>query len=59
VGAPESKDPPHIEKFPPSFQAVPCKPIVLDTAVNAIEFPSLENHLKREDKKSLFGRWWR
>jgi len=59
VGAPESKESPHIEKFPPSFQAVPCKPIVLDTAVNAIEFPSLENHLKREDKKSLFGRWWR
>lgn len=59
VGAPDSKESPHIEKFPPSFQAVPCKPIVLDTAVNAIEFPSLENHLKREDKKGLFGRWWR
>lgn len=59
VGAPESKESPHIAKFPPSFQAVPCKPIVLDTAVNAIEFPSLENHLKRDDKKSLFGRWWR
>ncbi|KAH9295427.1 hypothetical protein KI387_039015, partial [Taxus chinensis] len=59
VGTAESKETPHIEKFPPLFQSVPCKPIVLDTAINVIEFPSLEGRVKKEEKKSLFGRWWR
>ena len=49
--APGSKDPPHITPIPPIFQAVPCRPIVLDTAINAIVFPSLEGRVKKEDKK--------
>lgn len=59
VGSAEAKETPHIVKFPPPFQAVPCKPIVLDTAINAIKFPSLEGRVKKEEKKSIFGRWWR
>jgi len=40
--APEgSKLPPRIAQLPPPLCAVPCRPIVLDTALNAITFPSL------------------
>ncbi|KAH7278375.1 hypothetical protein KP509_38G038400 [Ceratopteris richardii] len=53
-----SKNPPQIMQLPPAFQAVSCKPIVLDTAVNTIDFPSLDAHLKKEEKKkSFFGLW--
>ncbi|XP_024524518.1 signal recognition particle subunit SRP68 [Selaginella moellendorffii] len=47
---------PRISQVPPAFKAVPCRPIFLDTAINSIEFPSLEARLK-EKKKGLFGRW--
>ncbi|XP_039131996.1 signal recognition particle subunit SRP68 [Dioscorea cayenensis subsp. rotundata] len=53
-----SKAPPHIERFPPPFQSVPCNPIILDNVFSSIEFPSLENRMKK-DKKGLFGRLWR
>uniref|UniRef100_A0A1D1YCY8 Signal recognition particle subunit SRP68 n=1 Tax=Anthurium amnicola TaxID=1678845 RepID=A0A1D1YCY8_9ARAE len=58
LGDPNSKEAPHIERFPPPFQAVPCNPIVLDIAFNSIEFPSLESRMKK-DKKSIFSRLWR
>lgn len=58
VGELNSKGIPHIEVFPPAFQAVACNPIVLDIAFNSIDFPSLENRMKKE-KKSIFGRLWR
>lgn len=48
----------HIERFPPSFQAVARSPIVLDLAYNLIECPSLENRTKK-DKKGFLGRLWR
>lgn len=54
-----SKETPRIAQLPPPFQAVCCKPIVLDTAVNAIEFPSLEGRLKKENKKKSFFGFWR
>eukprot|EP00250_Pteridium_aquilinum_P008462 c17965_g1_i2 orf=336-2180(+) len=54
-----SKEPPRIVQLPPAFKAVACKPIVLDTAVNIIVFPSLEAHLKKEDKKTSFFGFWR
>jgi len=57
VGDPSSKGPVRIERFPPPFQAVPCNPIVLDIAYNSIEFPSLENRIKK-DKKGIFSRLW-
>ena len=55
-----SKLPSRIARVPPPFQAVPCRPIVLDTALNAITFPSLDARVKREGKKSagLFGAFW-
>ncbi|KAI5074701.1 hypothetical protein GOP47_0010662 [Adiantum capillus-veneris] len=59
VALPGYKEPPRILQLPPAFQAVACKPIVLDTAINAIVFPSLEAHLKKEDKKKSFFGFWR
>lgn len=58
VGDPGAKVIPRIERFPPPFQAVPCNPIVLDIAYNSIDFPSLENRIKK-DKKGIFSRLWR
>ncbi|KAG1347994.1 signal recognition particle subunit SRP68 [Cocos nucifera] len=58
VGNLNTKAVPHIERFPPPFQAVPCNPIVLDIAYNSIEFPSFENRMKK-DKKGIFSRLWR
>eukprot|EP00249_Psilotum_nudum_P017730 c26463_g1_i1 orf=110-1942(+) len=54
-----SKEPPRIAQLPPSFQVVPCKPIVLDTAINSIDFPSLEGRLRKEDKRKGLFSWWR
>ncbi|MCO5602232.1 hypothetical protein L7F22_056360 [Adiantum nelumboides] len=59
VALPGYKEPPRIIQLPPAFQAVACKPIVLDTAINAIVFPSLEAHLRKEDKKKGFFGFWR
>ncbi|KAH7672296.1 Signal recognition particle subunit SRP68 protein [Dioscorea alata] len=58
IGEANSKAPPRIERFPPPFQSVPCNPIILDNVFSSIEFPSLENRMKK-DKKGLFGRLWR
>ncbi|WRX19508.1 Signal recognition particle subunit SRP68 - like 1 [Theobroma cacao] len=49
---------PRIESFPPAFQSIPRNPIVLDLAYNAIDFPSLENRMKK-DKKGFISRLWR
>ncbi|KAJ3703277.1 hypothetical protein LUZ61_006982 [Rhynchospora tenuis] len=57
LGEPGSKTVPRIEKFPPAFESVACSPIVLDIAYNSIEFPSLENRMKKE-KKGLLSRFW-
>ncbi|KAI3455149.1 hypothetical protein Pfo_011812 [Paulownia fortunei] len=58
VGDPTTKLTPRIEAFPPAFQAVPRNPIVLDLAYNSIEFPSLENRMKKE-VKGFISRLWR
>ncbi|GJN40142.1 hypothetical protein PR202_gb29318 [Eleusine coracana subsp. coracana] len=57
VAEPNTKAQHRIAQFPPPFQAVPCNPIVLDMAYNAVEFPSLENRMKKE-KKGLLSRFW-
>ncbi|KAI3463536.1 hypothetical protein Pfo_020199 [Paulownia fortunei] len=57
VGDPTTKSIPHIQAFPPAFQAVPRNPIVIDLAYNSIEFPSLENRMKK-DKKGFISRLW-
>lgn len=58
VGDSNTKGAPRIEAFPPAFQAIPRNPIVLDLAYNAIDFPSLENRMKK-DKKGFISRLWR
>ncbi|XP_071710376.1 uncharacterized protein [Rutidosis leptorrhynchoides] len=57
VGESSTKVPPRIAAYQPGFQAVPCNPIVLDLAYNSIEFPSIENRMKK-DKTGLFSRFW-
>ncbi|KAL5549146.1 hypothetical protein UlMin_004377 [Ulmus minor] len=57
IGDSSVKTAPRIEAFPPAFQAIPRNPIVLDLAYNFIEFPSLENRMKK-DKKGLLSRFW-
>ncbi|KAF3457901.1 hypothetical protein FNV43_RR02561 [Rhamnella rubrinervis] len=39
-----------IKAFPPAFQAIPCNPIVPNLAYNLIDFPSLENRMKKRQK---------
>lgn len=58
VGNSTVKSAPRIEAFPPAFQAISRNPIVLDLAYNFIDFPSLENRMKK-DKKGLISRFWR
>ncbi|XP_048333745.2 uncharacterized protein LOC107423364 [Ziziphus jujuba] len=58
VGDSSAKNVPRIEAFPPAFQAIPRNPIVLDLAYNFIDFPSLENRMKK-DKKGFISRLWR
>ncbi|KAE8672278.1 Signal recognition particle-related / SRP-related isoform 3 [Hibiscus syriacus] len=48
---------PRIERFPPAFQSIPRNPIVLDLADSAIDFPSIENRMKK-DKKGFISRLW-
>jgi signal recognition particle subunit SRP68 len=60
VGAAGSKEPARIAQIPPPFQSVPCRPIVLDTALTTLEFPSLRGRLKKKIEKkssSFFGLW--
>lgn len=57
VGDSNIKTAPHIEAFPPAFQAIPRNPIVLDIAFNFIDFPSLENRMKK-DRKGFISRLW-
>lgn len=58
VGDPSVKGVTHIVAFPPTFEAVPRNPIVLDLAYNCVEFPSLESRMKK-DKKGFISRLWR
>nr|CAG4640797.1 EOG090X04NF [Eulimnadia texana] len=46
-------DNPNLIKFPPDMQAVPCKPLFFDLALNHVEFPSLAANM--ETKKAPGG----
>lgn len=35
-------------RLPPDFQAMPCKPMFFDLALNHVQFPSLEEKLVEE-----------
>ncbi|XP_019464217.1 PREDICTED: signal recognition particle subunit SRP68 [Lupinus angustifolius] len=50
VGDSNVKRAPRITGFPPAFQAISRNPIVLDLAYNTIEFPSIENRMKKDRK---------
>ncbi|KAJ6418011.1 hypothetical protein OIU84_001405 [Salix udensis] len=58
VGESNVKSVPRIGVFPPAFQSTPRNPIVLDLAYNCIDFPSLENRMKK-DRKGFISRLWR
>jgi signal recognition particle subunit SRP68 len=57
LGEQQTKVPTRITQFPPPFQSVPCNPIVVDMVYDIIEFPNLENRMKKE-KKSILKRFW-
>ncbi|GMI95393.1 hypothetical protein like AT5G61970 [Hibiscus trionum] len=57
VGESNVKAVPRIEPFPPALQSIPRYPIVLDLADSDIDFPSLENRMKK-DKKGFISRLW-
>lgn len=57
VGDPTVKLIPRIGTFPPAFQSVPGNPIVLDLAYNSIDFPPLDNRMKKE-AKGFISRFW-
>lgn len=50
VGDSNVKCAPRIAPFPPAFQAISRNPIVLDLAYDSIEFPSIENRMKKDRK---------
>jgi signal recognition particle subunit SRP68 len=35
-------------EFPPPIEAVPCKPVLFDLALNHLEYPSLESRIKKK-----------
>jgi signal recognition particle subunit SRP68 len=58
VGDSNVKGVSRIKVFPPAFQAIPRNPIVLDhLAYNFIEFPCLENRMKKDKKGFLSWLW--
>ncbi|KAI7752335.1 hypothetical protein M8C21_014822 [Ambrosia artemisiifolia] len=57
VGDLSTKVAPRIAAYQPSFQAIARNPIVLDLAYNSIDFPSIENRMKK-DKKGFISRLW-
>lgn len=40
-----------VVKLPPSFQAVPCKPLLFDVAFNELEMPDITERTKTEEEK--------
>ncbi|KAM7272999.1 hypothetical protein ACFE04_027663 [Oxalis oulophora] len=57
VGDSNVKSVARIERFPPSFQSIPRNPIVLDLAYSCIDFPSLDNRMKKESKGFMSRLW--
>lgn len=57
VGDSSVKVPPRIEAFPPAFQAIPRDPIILDLALDMIEFPSIDKRMKKAPKGFISRLW--
>eukprot|EP00088_Acartia_fossae_P053457 TRINITY_DN6090_c0_g1_i2.p1 TRINITY_DN6090_c0_g1~~TRINITY_DN6090_c0_g1_i2.p1 ORF type:complete len:596 (+),score=215.24 TRINITY_DN6090_c0_g1_i2:37-1824(+) len=49
----------NLVRFPPEFEAIPCKPLFFDLAINHLEMPSLEAKLEteKESGKGGLGGW--
>ncbi|XP_071731799.1 uncharacterized protein [Rutidosis leptorrhynchoides] len=59
VGDSSTKGAPRIAAYQPTFQAIPRNPIVLDLAFNAIDFPSIDNRMKKDKKGGGFmSKFW-
>lgn len=58
VGDSNTKTAPKIERFPPAFESIPRNPIVIDLAHTNIEFPEIENRMKKS-RTGLLGRFFR
>ncbi|KAM7356919.1 signal recognition particle 68 [Cochliomyia hominivorax] len=46
---------PNVFKMTPDMEAIPCKPLFFDLALNYVEFPSLEDKLQSPGKKGISG----
>ncbi|KAI9587847.1 signal recognition particle subunit SRP68 [Glossina fuscipes] len=46
---------PNVFKLTPEMEAIPCKPLFFDLALNYVELPSLEEKLQAPDKKGISG----
>ncbi|PIA56740.1 hypothetical protein AQUCO_00700829v1 [Aquilegia coerulea] len=38
------------DAFPPSLQSAPCKPYIMNLALDTIKFPSLDNRVQKEER---------
>jgi len=50
----------NLVRFPPEFDAIPCKPLFFDLAINHLEMPSLDAKLESQQdggQKSGLGGW--
>jgi len=50
----------HLTDFPPNLEAIPCKPLLFDLALNDCTFPNLEERKKAASQKTgggFFGFW--
>ncbi|KAM7480211.1 hypothetical protein LguiA_028424 [Lonicera macranthoides] len=56
IGDSNARGIPRIEAFPPALEMIARNPIVVDLAYNSIDFPSLENRMKK--KGGLLSRFW-
>ncbi|KAI3497125.1 hypothetical protein L1887_39514 [Cichorium endivia] len=48
---------PQLAAFLPAFQTIPYNDIVLDLAYSSIDFPSIENQMKKDKRVLLIGFW--
>jgi hypothetical protein len=44
-------------QFPPHFEPISCKPLLLDVALDHVRFPDLSQRMV-EQKKGFLSSWW-
>ncbi|KAG2435569.1 hypothetical protein HYH02_011863 [Chlamydomonas schloesseri] len=55
TGGAAAKAPPRLYNAPYEYGAIPVRPIMLDTASNCLEYPSLDHRLRKAEKKSVLS----